>query len=187
MVTYYDDDIYPVSRITAGAIGEAGQRIFILQARIDGEIVSWVIEKEQALALGRNLPKLLADIRAEYPELEEPLVAAEPNLILSEPLEPKFRVGSIGLGYDRLHDLVVLTLQDADAGDVVEFPEDETADDTVQVFTTRGQALLLSRQAEAVVAAGRPLCPNCGEPIDDFGHFCLTSFRRRWNGSDYLQ
>ncbi len=187
MVNYYDDDIYPVSRITAGAIGEAGQRIFILQARIDGEIVSWIIGKEQALALGRRLPKLLEDIRAEYPELDEPLVAAEPKLELSEPLEPRFRVGSIGLSYDRLHDLVVLTLQDADAEEVVEFSEDEASEDSIQVFTTRGQALLLSRQAEAVVAAGRPLCPNCGEPIDDFGHFCLTLFRRRWDSDDYLQ
>jgi hypothetical protein len=46
---------------------------------------------------------------------------------------------------------------------------------------------LLGRQAEAAVAAGRPLCPNCGEPMDDFGHFCLINLRRRLGSDDYLQ
>lgn len=183
---YYDEDIYPVSRITAGAVGGPGQRIFILQARLNGEVLSWVIQKEHALALGRSIPRLLADIREEFPELEEPLVAADPDLALCEPLKPQFRVGSIGLGYDRLHDLVILTLQDADTDGMVELPEDEN-DDTIQVFTTRGQALLLSRQAEEAVAAGRLLCPNCGEPMDVTGHFCLTSLKRRQGGGDYLQ
>jgi hypothetical protein len=44
-MTYYDEDIYPVSRITAGAVGGPGQRIFILQARLNGEVLSWVIQK----------------------------------------------------------------------------------------------------------------------------------------------
>lgn len=182
----YNDGIFPVSRITAGVIGEPGRRIFVLQARMNGAIVSWVIEKDQALALSRSLPKLLSDVQSEFPELADPLVAAEPNLALSEPLEPDFRVGSIGLGYDRLHDLVVLVLQDAAVGHShgIE-PPDEAG--IIQVFTTRGQALLLSRQTETVVAAGRPLCPTCGEPLDDFGHFCLSSFSRRKGGADYLQ
>jgi len=186
-MTYYDDEFFPVARITAAAVGDPGRRIFILQARWKGEIFSWVIEKEQALALSRNIPKLLEDIREEYPELGDPLVAAEPNLELSEPLMPEFRVGSIGLGYDRLHDLVILALQDADIEEddgLIEATDDDSA---VQVFTTRGQAFLLGRQAEAAVAAGRPLCPNCGEPMDDFGHFCLINLRRRLGSDDYLQ
>jgi uncharacterized repeat protein (TIGR03847 family) len=186
-MTYYDDDIYPVSRITTGAIGELGQRIFILQAWMNGEIVSWVIEKEHALTLSRRIPQLLEEIRNEYPELGEPLVAAEPHLALSEPLQPAFRVGAIGLSYDRVHDLVVLTLQDVeDTGDMALFNDDEESN-AVQVFTTRGQALLLSRQAQETVAAGRPLCPRCGEPIDDFGHFCLSFLARRRGRDDYLQ
>lgn len=188
-MTYYDDDIFPVARITAGAIGELGQRIFILQAKMNGEMVSWVIEKEHALALSRSIPQLLADIRQEFPELGEPLVAAEPHLELAEPLKPEFRVGSIGLSYDRLHDLVVLTLQGAETDDDIEDIEDisEPEDNTVQVFTTRGQALLLGQHAQDVVAAGRPLCPKCDQPIDDFGHFCLSELQRRKGSGDYLQ
>ena len=63
--------------------------------------------------------------------------------------------------------------------------EEELGPD-LQVFTTRGQALLLSRQAEAAVTGGRPACPNCGEPIDDFGHFCLPA-SVRWKSDDRWQ
>jgi uncharacterized repeat protein (TIGR03847 family) len=244
MVRFDDDYIFPVTRITTGAVGEPGRRVFVLQAHVGGEPFSWVIEKSQAAALGKLIPQLLQEIRAEYPELGEPLVAAKPNLALSEPLEPEFRVANIGLGYDRLHDLVVLTLAQAEEEDLDEtaldeerlgaeevlgqeryahedvvesalpsevllsealMPEDidseglDQADIAgqgeaegeegaeLQLYATRGQALLLSQQVELVIAAGRPACPNCGQPIDDFGHFCLPpSARTKWN-SDYLQ
>jgi uncharacterized repeat protein (TIGR03847 family) len=218
MVQFDDDDIFPVTRITTGAIGEPGKRVFILQAYVGGQPFSWVIEKEQAAALGKVIPRLLQKIRLDYPELAEPLVAAKPNLALGEPLEPEFRVASIALGYDRLHDLVVLTLSEAQDGELEDAePEDESSTDEgfvdegiadaaradedfvdpegdgadddadLQLFATRGQALLLSQQAELVIAAGRPACPNCGQPIDDFGHFCLPpATRTKWN-SDYLQ
>jgi uncharacterized repeat protein (TIGR03847 family) len=178
---YLDDDIYPVTRLTAGVIGDAGRRVFVLQAHYGADAVSWVIHKEHALALSRTIPRLLADVRAEFPELEEPLVAAQPNLALKEPPYPRFRVGSMGLGYDRVHDLVVLTLVDANAEQAAAagaLPE-ESAPDQVYVFATRGQALLLGQHVEAVVAAGRPLCPRCGDPMDDCGHFCLPPITRR--------
>ena len=191
MVQYGDDEVYPVTRITTGFVGEVGRRVFILQAQYGQEYYSWVIEKGQALALSRALPELLTDVRSEYPELSEPVVAAQPNLALSEPLEPEFRVGSIGVGYDRIHDLVVLTLVDAEAADV-DLSQEASAEQyeeppELHIYTTRGQAILLGRQAEQVVAAGRPACPNCGEPIDDYGHFCLPVEARNRLGGTYLQ
>jgi uncharacterized repeat protein (TIGR03847 family) len=188
MAHYEDDDMFPVTRITAGAVGEPGRRVFILQASLDGQPVSWVIEKEQAVALSRSIPRLLAQIQTDYPELTEPLVAARPNLSLAEPLEPMFRVANIGLGYDRVHDLVVLSLTDADDEneDDPEVEDEDEDDSELELYATRGQALLLGQQAELVIAAGRPACPNCGEPMDDFGHFCPPPVRSKWN-SDYLQ
>lgn len=187
-LSYFDtDDVYLVTRITAGAIGDPRQHYFILQAHIGDEPVSWVIEKEQALQLSRKIPQLLADIRAEFPELGEPLIAAEPNLALTEPWQALFRVGSLGVSYDRLHDLVVLELVDADVLEALQSPADITGDYAEQfVHTTRGQALLLARQAEKIVAAGRPNCPVCGEPMDDFGHFCLPARARERRTGDYV-
>jgi uncharacterized repeat protein (TIGR03847 family) len=181
----YEDDIYPVSRITAGALGEPGQRVFLLQIHIGEEPFSWVIEKEHALALSRAIPELLADVRSEFPELGEPLVAAAPNLELSQPLDPICRVGSLGVSYDRMHDMIVLSLVDAELlRDDIEQDADEPQEQNI--YTTRGQALLLARQAGQVVAAGRALCPGCGEPIDEFGHFCLPLSARQRRAGEYL-
>ncbi len=175
MAFYSEDDTLPVTRITSGAIGEPGRRIFILQAQYGSDVVSWVIEKTQAMGLARDIPELLAQVQHEFPELGAPVLAARPNLSLAEPLAPEFRVGAIGLEYDRLHDLVVLTLVDGTEDhldDPTEAESEEGEEVEWQVFTTRGQALLLAHQTEEVVSAGRPACPMCGEPIDDFGHFC---------------
>ena len=189
MAHYDEDGVHPVNRITAGSIGEPGRRAFVLQAQIGQDLISWVIEKEQAIGLRESIPELLAEIQTEFPELDAPLVAHQPNLALREPLEPAFRVGSIGLGYDRFHDLVVFTLVDAavfdlDLGD---FSDEDVASVELYIYTTRGQALLLSLQAEEAVAAGRPFCPLCGEPIDDFGHFCLPAAARGTRDGEYVQ
>lgn len=173
-MAYYDeDDVFPVTRITAGTVSAYGRRVFILQAHINGHPLTWVIEKEQAIGLSRGLPDLLTEIQSEFPELADPMVAAQPNLTLSEPLEAEFRVASIQIGYDRFHDLVVLTLIDRSDFEDFDATEEDLEARGYRVYATRGQALLLSRQAEEVVVAGRPPCPRCGEPMDDFGHFCL--------------
>ncbi len=189
MAHYDDNDALPVTRITAGAVGQPGTRIFILQAHYGEEVVSWVVEKAQVISLSRSILQLLAGVHEEFPELRAPLVASEPSLSLREPLMPEFRVGGIDLDYDRLHDLVVLTLVDAMPQDFDSIDEDLDLSEGVEllIYTTRGQALLLARQAEDVVSAGRPLCPMCGEPIDDFGHFCLPTSASKARGSFLLQ
>ncbi len=180
------DDVYPVTRITAGAVGAIGRRTFVLQAFFGAEPFSWVIEKDQALALSKAIPALLHDVRTEFPELDEPLVAAAPNLTLTEPLQPLFRVGSIGVGYDRLHDLVVFTLVDADKLESADeedlINEEDQQPPEHQIYTTRGQAKLLGEQAAKAVVAGRPLCPRCDAPMDDFGHFCPPTNPRNRGG-----
>ena len=132
--------------------------------------------------------------REEFPELGDPLVAAAPNLNLAEPLQPLFHVGSIGVGYDRLHDLVIFTLVDADLMSGMEEEEeedkllsDEDAEPTEhQIYTTRGQAKLLGEQAAKAVVAGRLLCPRCNAPMDDFGHFCPPANARIRRGGEIM-
>ena len=190
---YYEgDDIYPVTRIIAGAVGPQGRRTFVLQAFFGAEPFSWIIEKDQAMALSKAIPELLDDVRLEFPELGDPLIAAAPNLNLTEPLQPLFRVGSIGVGYDRLHDLVIFTLIDADmlnGGEELaeELIDEEDGDPPEhQIYTTRGQAKLLGEQAEKAVVAGRLLCPRCNAPMDEFGHFCPPANARIRRGGEIV-
>ena len=75
--------------------------------------------------------------------------------------------GEIGLGYDKDRDLVVLVtreiLLDGDE------PEDAAV---IRYWCTRSQARALARWSVEVVKRGRPLCPQCGQPIEPGGHFC---------------
>lgn len=182
------DDVYPVTRITTGVLGDARQRLYVLQAQFGSDIFSWVLSRRQAMFLVRQLPQLLTNIRREFPELHEPLVAAEPKLALSEPVMPLFQVGRIGLGYDRIHDLIVLTLIDASSLEMLLDPDQEgdMEQSGHRIYTTRGQALLLSQHTEQVVAAGRIYCPVCDEPIDETGHFCMPITARDQQTGEFL-
>lgn len=52
------------------------------------------------------------------------------------------------------------------------FAVDDEAD-LIRVRVTLGHARALAEDAMTVVAAGRPPCPLCGEPLDPQGHICL--------------
>jgi uncharacterized repeat protein (TIGR03847 family) len=83
---------------------------------------------------------------------------------LREPVEALFRVGNMGLGYNEDTDQIVLV-----AYELVEEEEDPSI---VSFWATRKQVLSLIQHALDVVRAGRPICGNCGLPMDAEGHFC---------------
>ena len=182
MESQFTFDFNPVSAIVADAVGRPGQRTFFLQARLDADMVTLIMEKEQVAALATSILQLLEELekeRADLPAVEEE--AAVPSL--REPLEPAFRVGQLGLGYDERQDLMVLIAQaipevgeeEQDlAADPVssETVEDEDNDPKARFYATRAQMRSLSEHALQVVAAGRPDCPLCGRVIEPDGHFC---------------
>jgi len=182
MESQFTFDFNPVSAIVADAVGRPGQRTFFLQARQGGDMATLIMEKEQVAALATSILQLLEELEKERADL--PAVAEEPDVpSLREPLEPAFRVGQLGLGYDERQDLMVLIAQAIpDAGgeeqDVAvdppapEMTEDEDNDQKARFYATRGQMRSLSEHALQVVAAGRPDCPLCGRVIEPDGHFC---------------
>jgi uncharacterized repeat protein (TIGR03847 family) len=91
-------------------------------------------------------------------------------MALKVPLDPVFRVGQLGLGYDRDRDLLVLVAQEI----VVEGGDPEAAA-VARFFATRSQMRALGRHGLSIVKQGRPVCGNCGQPIDPEGHFCPRS------------
>jgi uncharacterized repeat protein (TIGR03847 family) len=163
----YTYDLDPVTRITAHAVGEPGQRVFYIQGRRDRELVSLICEKEQVLALGQHINQLLEDLAEKNPVLsssDDTLILAS-DMSLEEPLESRFRIAQMGLGYDADRDLVILVMQ----GTVEEEGEEVP---TARFSATRQQMRALSDHAARVVARGRKICGNCGRPIDTTGHFC---------------
>lgn len=156
-------ELNPVSQITIGTIGEPGQRTFYLQGSRGSETISLTIEKEQARMLAESFDALIQELAKKYPdpESETPVWG---DMRLQEPVEAIFRVGNIGIGYNEDSNQVVLVAYELVA-------EDEEPN-VVSYWVSRAQAQALAKQTYSVVKAGRPICGNCGKPIDASGHFC---------------
>lgn len=60
-----------------------------------------------------------------------------------------------------------------DEDDEDEVPDDApVGPDVLRVRLSPALALGFTRRARRVIAAGRPPCPRCGEPLDPQGHLC---------------
>ncbi len=166
----FELDINPVSHITADALGRPGQRVFYLQGwrETDPQPVTIVIEKIQLQSLAAGVDQLLAEVMQKRPDLPEAdPVYEEEKMRISPPVDPLFRAGEIGLGYDGDNDLVVIQ-----AREIVVEGEDQENAAVVRFWCTRSQLLQLGRWGGEVVSRGRPICPQCGQPMEPEGHFC---------------
>jgi uncharacterized repeat protein (TIGR03847 family) len=166
-------DLDPVTRLTADAVGEPGQRTFYLQAASGADQVTLLVEKEQVRRLAESLETWLPELAADRPEDPAEAAAAEASrLELDEPLEPDFRVGQLSLQYDPERDRVLVVATELQAAEEDEDPADLPEPLEVRLFVTRPQLRVLARHGSQVVARGRPLCPLCGNPLDPSGHIC---------------
>lgn len=186
-------ELDPVDRITAGAVGEPGERTFFLQGRKGERLVTLLVEKQQVQLLAASVVEILARIGREGGE-----GLPDEHMDLEEPVIPEWRVGRLSIGYEEDRDLLVLEAEelvpedddsdedDADDGGIgaLEFPEieklgpaageDDLAGEPgrVRFWASRDQMLSLARHGAAVCAGGRPSCQFCGNPIDAEGHTC---------------
>ena len=162
-------DLNPVTHITTGAIGPPGKRVFYLQARAGEEFVTLLIEKQQIQSLALGLEEFLDDLRKRLPDLPDASPDYESEqMALEQPIDPLFRVGQLGLGYDDSSDRLVLVARQIQAED--DDPQDAQV---IRFWCTRSQLRSMCRWGLDVASQGRPICGNCGEPIDPEGHFCL--------------
>jgi uncharacterized repeat protein (TIGR03847 family) len=156
-------------RFVAGTIGEPGDRTFFLQARKGAAVVSVVLEKAQVAALAGRMSDLLDAVSPAAP-----LLAPPDERPLDEPLVDVFRVGPMALAWDAAVEQVVVEAQpEGESGDYIELPDDvDDGPDLVRVRIGPDRAREFVRRAAALVTAGRPTCPFCGEPLEPTGHFC---------------
>jgi len=160
-----------VDTFTAAAVGEPGSRTFYLHARAGQQRVTVKCEKQQVTAIAQYLRRVLSDLP---PPEDRPL-----PVDLRDPGEQSFVLGPIGLGYDRGNDRLLVQLEELVPAALDEDEEDEeqheVVDDDrghVRLYMTRSQAAAFCDHADELVAAGRPNCQWCGNPIDPDGHPC---------------
>lgn len=148
-----------VDWVTAGALGEPGERTFLLQAHDSADYVAVVCEKEQIAALAQVARELLSDSGA--PLTDDEVEAGDLRLA---PVVPLWRVGVMAVGYDPDSQRYLLRVeQRGDAGGGV-----------VDLVLRRDQLAGLAADALYSLDSGaRDRCRLCGELLDpDSVHWC---------------
>ena len=168
----------PATRLQAHAIGEPGQRTLrLLVESDDGRAAALWVEKEQLQALGLAVEQVLAEFQGKSigrPTKQPPIETFPPNPTVD------FKVGRLALGQDESElesgPRYVLLVYDIE-GSGAEEEEQPSAPATFACRATREQLRALSKNIADVVAAGRPRCPLCGEPMDskDKPHGCVRA------------
>ncbi|HEY7599599.1 MAG TPA: DUF3090 family protein, partial [Candidatus Limnocylindrales bacterium] len=167
-------------RFVCGAVGEPGRRSFFLQAVKGRQVVSVGLEKVQVAVLAERLALLLLRLReqgiAAADGTSPRLALPEQPAALAEPLVEEFRVGSMVLAWDATREKVVIEAHEVGQADLEEADDDDEEDelpddaadgpDLVRVHLAPTEAQDFVAGAVAVIQAGRPPCPNCGEPLD---------------------
>ena len=146
---------------TTGAIGPPGQRVFYVQSREKGTLVTLKSEKEQVRALAEYLGSLLNRL----PGGGAPVPA---NLALIEPIDAAWAVASIAVGYDEARDRILVV-----ANELLEDEEGDAA--SARLLITRAQAAAFVKQANELMKASRQICQWCNQPKDPGGHICARS------------
>ncbi len=182
-------------RFVAGTVGQPGERTFFLQAREGNRITSVVCEKQQVSVLAEHLDKILNEVvRRAGGEVDvpPPTEAPQDTQPLDAPITEEFRVGTMTIAWDPNIDRIVIEMfSNVETGEEEEVaapepepeeeisPEDE-ADEVFVVRITAAYAREFVARSQALIAAGRPACPFCLQPIDPEGHICprANGYRR---------
>lgn len=168
-------------RCVIGTVGMPGERTFFLQVRQGSDLVSVALEKQQALALADRIDEIVleacrlrgVDLPAEPPDLD-----SQP---LDAPIVEEFRVVALALGWDDTSNALVIEAH-ADGENMADIgSDDDDAPDTLRIWLSMDAAREFTARTRRVVAAGRPPCPFCSQPLDPAGHVCPRSngYRRR--------
>lgn len=158
-----------VIRLEASAVGQPGQRTFRLLVANGESSASLWMEKEELQALGIAIDQLLARLsrRSQWKTYGAPVEPWQPTEDVPSNPQIDFKVAQLSLGYDSESRTFTLMVHDSD--------DDPEGPATFSCTATTSQLRRLGDQITAVIAAGRPRCPLCGDPLEPEGHQCIRS------------
>ena len=143
-------------RVALGALGEPGNRVFIIQIGQGREHLTLKLEKTQVAGLVKSIAMILGEIdRLGHLPKANPVIP---------PLEPRFAVGEIEVAHLSYSNEVRIEL--------VEFGDPDTEPSRVSLQISKELAGTLAIQGTELIEAGRPTCPLCGFAIEPEGHPC---------------
>jgi uncharacterized repeat protein (TIGR03847 family) len=166
-------------RFVCGTVGPPGQRTFFLQAVQGPRVVSVQLEKVQVAVLADRMGQILTELQrrgVEAAAVETP--TGDDERPLDEPLRDEFRVETLTIAWDSDHDEIVVearsdTEAEEESDEIADIADDaEEGPDVVRVRLAPDLAVGFVRRSARVLAAGRPPCPFCGQPLNPEGHIC---------------
>ncbi len=162
-------DFTRIHRLEAVAVGEPGQRTFHILAESDSSRADVWLEKEQLFQLALAIHQMLDAVR----EGEDAAAASSADEELEAPplTRVDFKAGRLGLRHDDSRGMFIVEAHDIESPRITD--EDAPAD--IALWAPRPRLERFAEQALEVCAAGRPLCPLCGapmEPAERGGHRC---------------
>ncbi len=164
-MTTIDLDLHPVDHITADALGQPGKRIFYLQGWQGERTITLIIEKLQLQTLAVGIEQFLAEVQERLPSLTEASAEyEEEQMHIHPPLDPLFRVGEFGLGYDSDSDLMVIVAHELMPD---ETPSEESG--VVRFWCTRDQLRVLARWGIEVASRDDRSVLNAVNPWNPMG------------------
>ena len=147
-----------ISKLEAEAFGEPGKRTFRIHVDSASSSASLWIEKEQLFQLALAIQQMMAGIpESRVGDPDPPTDREAPGLTSLD-----FKVMKLVLGHVPGRGIFTIEAHD----------EADEEDAAVRVWANRQQLEEFSEGALRVCAAGRPLCPLCGNSIDADGHRC---------------
>lgn len=159
-------DFSDVDGFACGTVGPKGRRIFFLQIREGATEASLKMEKQQVAALAKFFGEMLGDIEGKHgPSAAGPPRQTPEEADFREPSDPDWVVGAIGAAYEESNRRIILWIEE-----LAEEDSGETA--SARIALRPEQVAGFVRQADALVAAGRPPCPYCGAPLNHDDGFC---------------
>jgi uncharacterized repeat protein (TIGR03847 family) len=149
----------PADSFAVGVVGEPGHRAFYIEAHDNYRSLTMLVEKVQVQALAERAVELLQGEDAGPEEAPGEL---------SQPVQPDWRAGQLGLGLDPDRKMIVVVAQESSEAEDVD-PETLA---TARLWVRPAQMLAFAAKGLELVRGGRPLCALCGLPIDPEGHLC---------------
>ena len=117
-------------------------RVFYIQAFQAEKTYNVIIEKAQLQSLSVGVEQFLAEVERQNPNLESAGADyVEAQMRINPPVDPLFRVGEIGLGYDQARDRVVLFVRELLAEN-----EDPESGSVIRFWCTRTQIRKMARR-----------------------------------------
>ena len=154
-----------VSAVKAEALGEPGRRQFRLLLESQGGNACLWLEKNQLFQLSVVIHQVLATLSSPESSDSLPYPGLSPTDQGQSSME--FDVGNLSLGHNPERNLFLIEVHDKE--------DDQDREALLGFWASRAQLEGLAKEAQAVCAAGRPLCPLCNAPMGSEAHICPKS------------